>query len=113
MDPFAKKKKKYLISLLKKYGEYDDNVDWENMSPETVDEIYSVLLIKDEDKRKEVIDGYVNRDAKKMHELRNRAENLLRKVRELSIKKNEIISDIEDKADLDNLENKISEMDNW
>ena len=108
-DPIQEKKD-YLIFLLKKYGEYDKNINRENLPSEKIDEIYEVLSIRDEEKRNEKINEFKQKEIQKMKELRKRAEHLLQRIRKLSIKMKEAKSSIKDNQDISDLENQISQM---
>lgn len=100
-------KKEYLISLFKKYGEYDETINWDDLDSKSIDKMYDVLVIKDEQKRAELINSYKEEEIKKMKEKRKKAEELLGKVRKLSNQIKEIKSNLEDKRDIKDLENQM------
>ena len=103
----AQEKKDFVISLLKKYWEYDKNIDRENMNKKTVDRICNVLITKDEKKRNELLNSYKQEDMKQMKEKRKKAEELLMKVRKLSNQMKETKSKLSDEKDIENLEEQI------
>lgn len=100
-------KKEYLISLLKKYGEYDEGVDRENIDNETVNRMSKVLVTKDEGKRGELINSYIEEEKKEMKERRKKAEELLAKTKKLLIQVKEAKANLKDKKDIEDLEEQI------
>jgi len=100
-------KKNYLISLLKKYWEYDKDVNRENLDNDSIDKMYDILVIKDEKKREELLNSYKEEEIKKMNEKYKKAQELLAKVKRLSIQLRESKSDLADKKDIENLEDQI------
>ncbi len=118
MKNSKQEKKDYLISLLKKYWEYDEKADRENIDDKTIDKIYDILLIKDDNERNEMINKYKEDELKEMEEynqkrkdLRKKAEDLLQKTKKLhlDIKIDKI--ETKDKKDLKDIEEQISSID--
>ena len=100
-------KKEYLIFLLKKYWEYEKGIDRENLDNDTVDKMYDILVIKDEEKREELLNKYKEEEIEKMREKNKRAQELLRKIRKLSNQLKESRSELKDKRDIEDLEDQI------
>ncbi len=103
----AQEKKDFIISLLKKYWEYDKNTDRENMDKKTIDRICKVLITTDANKRNELINTYQEEEMKEMKEKRRKAEELLMKVKKLSTQIKEAKSKLNDEKDIENLEEQI------
>lgn len=101
-------KKDYLISLLKKYWEYDKKVDRKNLNKKDLDRIYKVLITTDENKRNELINAYKEEEMKEMKEKRRKAEELLIKVKKLSNQIKEAKWKLNDEKDIEDLEKAIS-----
>lgn len=103
----AQEKKDFVISLLKKYWEYDENIDRENMDKKNIDRICKVLITTDANKRNELINTYKEEERKEMKEKRRKAEELLMKVKKLWNQMKETKSKIGDEKDIENLEEQI------
>ena len=108
-DP-KQERKNYIISLLKKYWEYDETIDRENMDNDTMDKISHLLITRDENKRKDLIKTYEEEQIKDLKEQRKKAEELLTKVRELTIKIREAKTKLEEDQNIDDIEKTISEL---
>lgn len=110
-DPIESRKE-YIISLLKKYWEYDENIDRENMDNDTIDKMGHLLIIRDENKRKELINTYKVEQIKKMKEQRKKAEDLLARVKNLTLKIREAKAKMEENKNIDAIEDIISNIPN-
>ena len=66
-----------------------------------------ILVIKDEEKREELLNKYKEEEIEKMREKNKRAQELLRKIRKLSNQLKESRSELKDKRDIEDLEDQI------
>lgn len=110
MNNLKQEKKDYLISILKKYGEYSEDIDWENIDSNTIDEIYEALITDDKTKRNEIINSYKKREINNIKKQRKDAEDLLLKTQKLSNSIKEKKSEIKDNKNIENLESQIENM---
>ena len=55
-------KKEFLIDLLQNVWELWDDMNWEDLTEETIDQIFEVILIEDEEERDEKINGYLENE---------------------------------------------------
>lgn len=103
-------KKSLLIELLTEEWELWEWIDWNDMTEETINQIFDVLFTEDEDTRNTKIAGYLEKEGKTYKEHHNNLMQIVSQIKRFDLKMREQESSLSDEKDVSALEDEFLNM---
>lgn len=97
-------KKEFLIDLLQNVWELWDDMNWEDLTEETIDQIFEVILIEDGEERDEKINGYLEDERIQARKHHNNLMEIIYQIQMFDLKMKEMKQTDLDEENISNLE---------
>lgn len=103
-------KKEFLIDLLQDIWEWGDDMNWKDLTEETIDQIFEVILIEDEKERDKKINGYLENERIQARKHHNNLMEIIYQIQMFDLKMKELNQSEMDKTTISDIESKILEL---